>query len=95
MHTEECKKNAQNLVITASDFKSIRVTIGINENLLDEYSKFKQEKQMLKCDLNKGIDDAIFNFDYRACKVILNKAYQPGNKYKTVYNLFNLEYNVY
>jgi hypothetical protein len=63
MNIKESQKNAQFLVIITSDFKPIGVTIRINENFQDDYSKYKWKKPILRGSLNKIVHDIILNFD--------------------------------
>jgi hypothetical protein len=83
------------LVIITSDFKPIGVIICINEKLLEEYSKYKWKKLVLRCGINKDVYDIILKFDYRTCKLILNEACKSQKRYKIICNLSHLEYNVY
>jgi hypothetical protein len=82
-------------VIITSVFKPIGVAIGINENLLDEYLKYKWKKQVLRCSINKDEDDNILNFDCKNFQLTLNNDCKSQNRYKIIRNLFNLEYNIY
>jgi hypothetical protein len=51
------RKMAEYLVNIPTDFKPTNIVIWISENLLDEYSKYKCKKPMLKCSIDKDIDD--------------------------------------
>jgi hypothetical protein len=82
-------------VIIACDFSSIGITIRVNESLLNEYSKYRWKKPMLRCGLNKDENDIIINFDYKTWKLILSKACLSKNKYKIISNIFNLEFMIY
>jgi hypothetical protein len=53
-------------VIITYDFKLIGVTICINENLLEDYLKYKWKRQILRCGLDKSADDIILKFDHGA-----------------------------
>jgi hypothetical protein len=68
-------------VTIASNFRLIGVIIGINENLLEEYPKYKGKKQILNCHLDMNMEYFILNYDYRNCKLILNKICQSKYEY--------------
>jgi hypothetical protein len=59
--TKNLRKNSQYLVIIASDFKPIGVTICINANFLDEYSKSKWKKRRFR--RSGKNDNLILNFE--------------------------------
>jgi hypothetical protein len=56
------RRNAQNRVIDTSDFKPIKETICINKGFVDEYSKSKWKKPLLRWDQNVR-DDLVLNFN--------------------------------
>lgn len=66
---KKLRKEFNYRMIFIFDFKPYHITIIINENLCDDYLKYKWKKPIIKICTNFHKDDIIFNFNHTDCKL--------------------------
>jgi hypothetical protein len=87
------RKNIQYFIFFTYNFMPYHMTISLNENLLDSYTKYKWPEPILT--LGDETDDIPINFDWRTTKLILCDGYILNDRYQVICNVQTFDYSVF